>query len=112
MVERHTERRRQPRIRKTGANSSQSLFTAQGELSRVEIIDGAWGPNDDYGRPSTDEPLTTDGHPLVATDVYSQTQSTGLRRGAVAMEPRTSARITPALSFTEVVPLEDHITEG
>lgn len=112
MVERYTERRRQPRVRKTGVNSSQSLFTAQGELSRIEIIDGAWGPNDDYGRPSTDEPLTTDGHPLVVTNAHSLTQSAGLRRGTAAMEARRYARVVSVLGFTEIIPLTDHITES
>ncbi len=88
-----------------------------GSLPAVEtghILVEVWNPAVDYGRfqAPTDEPLTTGGHPLVATDVYSQTQNTGLRRGAVVMDPRTSARITPALSFTKVVPLEEHITEG
>ncbi len=107
-MEARTER--QSRTRKVGTKDAGSLPAVEKDHILVEV----WNPAVDYGRfkAPTDEPLTTGGHPMVATDVYSQTQSTGLRRGAVGMEPRTSARITPALSFTEVVPLEEHITEG
>ena len=107
-MEAHTERR--SRARKVGTKGTGSLVAVETGHILVEV----WNPAVDYGRfkTPTDEPLTTGGHPLVATDAYSQTESTGLRRGAVAMEHRRSTRITPALSFTEVVPLTDHVTEG
>ncbi len=107
-MEAHTERR--SRARKVGTNGDGSLHAVETGHIIVEV----WGPAVDYGRfkTPTDEPLTTDGHPLVATDAYSQTKSTDLRRGAAAMKPRRSARIASALGFTEVIPLADHVTEG
>lgn len=110
MDEPRIERTRQARERKVGIKGTGSLHAVKTDHILVEV----WNPAVDYGRPKapTDEPLTTDGHPLVATNTYSQTQSTGLRRGAVAMEPRRSARVASVLGFTEIIPLTDHVTEG
>ena len=107
-MEAHTERR--SRARKVGTKDAGSLHAVETGHILVEV----WNPAVDYGRfkTPTDEPLTTDGHPLVAIETYSQTQSTGLRRGVSAMEPRISAGIASVLGFTEVIPLTDHVTEG
>lgn len=110
MVEPRIERTRRTRDKKVGTNGAGSLHAVETGHILVEV----WNPAVDYGRPKapTDEPLTTDGHPLVATNAYSLTQSAGLRRGAVAMEPRRSARVASVLGFTEIIPLTDHVTEG
>jgi len=107
-MEARTERR--SRTRKVGTKGAGSLHAVETGHILVEV----WNPAVDYGRfkTPTDEPLTTGGHPLVATDAYSQTESTSLRRGAVAMEHRRSARVASALGFTEIIPLKDHITES
>lgn len=110
MVEPRIERTRQARARKVGTKGAGSLHAVETGHILVEV----WNPAVDYGRfkVPTDEPLTTGGHPLVATDAYSQAQSNDLRRGTAATEPRRSAGIASALGFTEVVPLTDHITES
>lgn len=107
-MEARTERR--SRTRKVGTKGAESLHAVETGHILVKV----WNPAVDYGRfqAPTDEPLTTDGHPLVATDAYSQTKSSGLRSGNAATEPRRSARIVYALGFTKVALLEDYITEG
>lgn len=109
-MEPRIERTRQARDRKVGTKGAESLHAVEADHILVEV----WTPAVDYGRfqAPTDEPLTTGGHPLVATEIHSQIQSTGLTGNVAAMEPRRSARIASALGFTEVVPLTDHITES